>query len=112
MNTCQDYQAQLLDHLYGLLDEANSQALTAHLEGCDACRAARAGAERQQRVIAVAAKAQFPGVRFAPPVLTAPGPKKVALAPAPSRPWGRWAIAAAVLLAPGPGLTGGLPWYR
>jgi hypothetical protein len=113
MNTCQNYQAQLLDHLYGLLDEADSQALAAHLEGCDACRAARAGAERQRQVIGVAAKAHFPAVRFAPPVRKAePSPKTVALTPSRPRPWGRWAIAAAILLAAGLGLTGGILWYR
>src|SRR5262249_45747677 len=98
---------------YGLLDEAESQALVAHLGRCDACRAARAGAERQQQVIAVAAKAEFPGVRFAPPVLRAePSPRAVALNPGRPRRWGRWAGAAAVLLAAGLGLTGGILWYQ
>ena len=58
MNPCESYQAQLLEHLYGLLDPADCAPLHHHLEQCGACRAALARAELQQKLIAAAAKAQ------------------------------------------------------
>ena len=70
---------------------------------------------RQERLIAQAAKSDFPGVQFQAPVeatvaLTAPAPATLASAPAPAAEprqkarggsWLRWSVAAAVLLALG-----------
>jgi alpha-2-macroglobulin-like protein len=113
MNTCHDYQTLLLDHLYGLLDEAEAAELRAHLEGCDACRASLAAAERQQHVLAAAARGHFPEVRFEPPVVRAEAAATPSAVTLPARPrrWGRWALAAAVLLAAGLGSAGGGVWY-
>src|SRR5262245_47910797 len=114
MNSCETCQVQLLEYLYDLLDGAERQALEAHLAGCPACQAALAKARSQQHLLAAAAKVQFPTVAFQPPVPAAPTAESVtpaapasipfatvARAPAPKKPvrWGRWAAAAAVLLA-------------
>src|SRR4051812_29999592 len=95
MTPCEHFQPRLLDHLYGLLDDADSRALRDHLETCTACRAAQQRAEAQRQLLAAAAKEEFAGVRFAPPTASA-APRRVAT---PRGRWGRWAVAAAVLLA-------------
>ncbi|MCI0464749.1 MAG: hypothetical protein L0Z62_48110 [Gemmataceae bacterium] len=122
MNTCQTHQAQLLHHLYGLLDAPEQQTLTAHLETCADCRAALDSARTQQQAITYAAKGQFPGVRFEPPATLTPtlppqgrGREEAPHAPGgrgaggegesslptvlPVRRWGRWAAAAAIVVA-------------
>jgi hypothetical protein len=116
MNTCETFQAQLLNHVYGLLDEEERQALAEHLPGCAACRAALALAEQQRKMLAVAAKGDFSQVQFQPPAEApgAPEPRRVAAPrPAPTLPvWSRWAIAAGLLLTVG--VAGGWTWtgYR
>jgi anti-sigma factor RsiW len=117
MIPCDLCQAQLLDHLYGLLDDAERDAQAAHLEGCEACRAALAAARTQQALLAEAAKTAFPEVRFEPPATPAPEarPPSIKLArPEPARrPWRRWAVAAAVVLAlAGVAGAGGWSWHR
>ncbi len=114
MNTCQEYQAQLLDHLFGLLDGLEREALEVHLEACDACRSARATAEQQRQVIAFAAKGAFPEVRFDPPAVKVAAHREEApqVLPVHPRRWGRWAVAAGLLLAAGLGLVGGLSYSR
>src|SRR5262245_41555093 len=118
MNTCQAYQAQLLDHLYGLLDPQDQAALSAHLEGCPSCRAALDATRAQQQAIAYAARGQFPGVRFVPPAEPAvardgahaeapPG-----VLPAARRRWGRWAVAAGIVALVGLGGAAGMRWYE
>ncbi len=67
MLPCESYQDRLLDHLYGLLDPAEAEAVEAHLAGCPACAAAGEQTARWRGLIAQAAKAEFPGVRFTPP---------------------------------------------
>src|SRR5579859_8164638 len=114
MQSCETCQVRLLEYLYDLLDGADRQALEAHLAACPACQAALAQARSQQHLLAAAAKVQFPAVAFQPPLpaaspagsVTAAAPASVpfaavARAPAPKKPvrWGRWAAAAAVLLA-------------
>ena len=67
MARCEQYQTQLLGYLYDLLEADEQQALREHLEQCGDCRAALARAERQKKLLAMAAKAEFPAVRFQPP---------------------------------------------
>lgn len=97
---CNDCQTLLLDHLYGLLDAAETAAVEAHLAGCPACSAARSQAARTQGLLAQAAKSEFPRVRFTPPV----EPPTIPFSKRPTRrgEWVRWAVAASVLaLIPG-----------
>jgi anti-sigma factor RsiW len=108
MNTCEIIQGHLFHHLYGLLDDPDRQAVTEHLQTCAACQAALNTAQGQQQLLAVAARTEFPEVRFTPPpveVVAAPRPEIVRLAPvraAAGLPiWSRWAIAAGVLAAVG-----------
>src|SRR5438093_12179708 len=99
-------QAQMLEHLYVLLDDSERQAMQEHLEGCAACRAELAKAREQQQLLAAAARMEFADVRFSAPTeeVAAPAP---AVLPLPAtakkkvRPWRRWAAAAAILLAIG-----------
>ncbi|HTK77047.1 MAG TPA: zf-HC2 domain-containing protein, partial [Gemmataceae bacterium] len=67
MATCRHYQAQMLDRLYDLLDAADARALDLHLSTCPACKAAMGQSERVQRLLAAAAKTEFPGVKFQAP---------------------------------------------
>ncbi|HEY3787299.1 MAG TPA: zf-HC2 domain-containing protein, partial [Urbifossiella sp.] len=104
MMRCNDYQALILDHLYGLLDEAEAASVEAHLADCPACSAARSQAERAQGLFAQAAKSDFSHVKFTAPVEVYAQPKvgehrfhgsskKIA-----KRSWLGWAVAASVLL--------------
>src|SRR5437867_2236546 len=56
METCNHCSELLLDHLYGLLDADQTQRLRAHLAACPACQAELASAERQQQLLARAAR--------------------------------------------------------
>src|SRR6516165_8993399 len=101
MTRCEHYQAQLLEHLYGLLSADDSLALIEHAGQCDDCRAALGKADLQKKLLGAAAKSQFAGVRF-----QAPSPEVAAAKTGPAgsgsaRPfaWRRWAVAAAILLA-------------
>jgi hypothetical protein len=123
-----DHCADLLwDHLYGLLDADQEQALRAHLATCPACRAALAEAETRQRMVARAARIYDTVAPFvppaseddqvtrgqgdpvatevAPPVTLSPGhPVTLSLQ---RRRWPGLAAAAALLL-----LVGGYAWYQ
>ncbi len=99
MYTCPECQAQTLEYLYDLLDDADRRTMQAHLADCSACRAQLAKAENQQKLLATAARMEFPNVRFnapaeriAPPVVPMTRPVKKA------QPWRRWAVAALILL--------------
>src|SRR5438270_11398688 len=112
--TCEHCQAQLLEHLYGLLDDAEAAAVQSHLRHCGTCQAALAQAQGQQRLLAAAARAEFPGVRFEAPAAAAERP---AAAPVLKGFWRRhgslWAAAAAVLLVVGGlGVPGGMYWRQ
>ncbi|HZT80087.1 MAG TPA: hypothetical protein VFA26_07695, partial [Gemmataceae bacterium] len=101
MHDCNHYQALLLEHLYGLVEGAESQALMDHVAACPACQAALDVARRHQRLLAAAAKQAFPAVRFEAPA-DEPAPATLPLAaPSRARRWARWAVAAALLLAAG-----------
>ncbi len=101
---CPSCQAQMLEHLYDLLDPAERQAMQEHLDACAACRAELEKVRGQQNLLAAAARMEFAAVHFA-----APAPQEAAPAVVPMRaparkkalPWRRWAAAATVLLAIG-----------
>jgi hypothetical protein len=104
MKSCEQYQAQLMEHLYGLLENEDSLALIEHAGRCEACRTALLHADSQRQLLAAAALTECPDIRFeAPTVRLAPA----TAAPAPpkrralrlSRYLGRVAAAAVVLLA-------------
>ncbi len=102
MNGCTACQALLLDHLYGLLDQAEEQDLRSHLAGCPECQAALETACAQQRLLAAAAMQTFPEVSFAPP---APEPVLLPLRPRQpkrARRWAGWVAAACVLITLSP----------
>ena len=100
MHTCPECQAQMLEYLYDLLDELERQAVQGHLADCTPCRAALTKAENQQKLLATAARMEFPNVRFiAPAERIAPAVVPMTRPVKKSRPWRRWAVAAAILLA-------------
>jgi hypothetical protein len=67
MWTCNDCQSQTLDHLFGLLDEAQEREFQTHIVGCPLCATAL-GKEREfHGLICQAAKQSFPAVSFAAP---------------------------------------------
>src|SRR5260370_13423488 len=95
MKTCDQYREFILEHLYGLLEAQETAELSQHLAGCSACQAELARAQKQRKLLGVAARTQISGFRFSPP----------AQQPAFARARGfsgsgfRWAIAAGLLLA-------------
>ena len=115
---CEHAQPLLLQQLFGLLDDAEQQELTTHLDTCPACQAALEQARQQQLVLSLAAKGDFSNVRFEPPTVPLRHPDSEATQAlvkpvAPRRRWGRWAVAAAVLLAVGAGVAlGAVPWIQ
>jgi hypothetical protein len=114
MHDCNHYQSLLLEHLYGLLDDADGRDLQDHLGSCPACQASLERARHDQHMLAAAAKEEFPALRFEAPA-EEPAPEVVPLpertaAPRPARRWARWAVAAALLLAVG-GLAVPAAWY-
>ncbi|MFO0809348.1 MAG: alpha-2-macroglobulin family protein [Gemmataceae bacterium] len=80
-----------LDYLYGLLDAADAEAARARLDSPEG-RIALDRAGRMQQLLSVAAKSDFPGVRFEPPV----EPVRSSM---PVRRWLGWAVVAAALMA-------------
>jgi hypothetical protein len=113
MKPCDHLQAQLLDYLYGLLDAAEEKVCRDHLKECHLCQTALLAAERQKQLLAAAAKTAFPEVVFgevAFPLAASREEEPAVILAVPSQPlpvratgwaWGRWAVAAAVLLAVG-----------
>src|SRR5579871_5027405 len=111
MANCESYQAQLLGYLYDLLEPEEQQALREHLNQCPACQLALREAERQKKLLAAAAKAEFAGVRFEPPPAgEARAKEEVPAVPIAFRrtPWFRWGIAASILLLVGLGIPVGI----
>jgi hypothetical protein len=98
---CGQIRLQLLEHLYGLLEEADGRALTEHVEGCSICQAEMARAQEHMALISAAAKEEFPNVRFVPPVTEPMFGEKSATARRISPIGLRWAVAAMILLAIG-----------
>ena len=99
MASCANFQSQLLDHLYELLDTAENRALQDHLSLCPDCQAALAAARGQQRLLAVAAKEAFPRVAFTPPPVGAvPREERIPVVATLRPRWVQWAAAAALVL--------------
>jgi hypothetical protein len=108
MDRCNACREQLLDYLYDLLDGEEAQALRAHLESCPECQEALKQAQRQQSLLAAAAKMEFAEVRFEPPVEEpVPATREAAPTLLPLlprrrvRPLRHWVAAASILLALG-----------
>src|SRR2546422_156943 len=95
MNACETCQSQLLHHVYGLLEGPELDAVLAHLAACEGCRAALKRAQPQQEILSLAARAEFPEMRFTAPPRTA-APRVLSLPR--RRRWLGWAAAAAVAL--------------
>jgi uncharacterized protein YfaS (alpha-2-macroglobulin family) len=110
MNTCDQFRESILDHLYGLLDAKDEAELSRHLAGCGACQAEMARAERQKKLLGVAARTQITGFQFSHPESDV-NPERVRR---PIFSLGvRWAIAAGLLLAvAGVGLPGAYYWQK
>jgi len=104
MKPCDNFQAQLLDYLYGLMDPEEVEAFSAHLKDCAGCKSTLSRSESHKQLLAQAARLEFPEVRFDPTELPPTAAKKrpalVGATPGRSG-WVRWALAAAVLLAIG-----------
>lgn len=105
MTRCDEIQDRLLDHLYGLLDAADSRELLEHTEHCPACREAFAKAQAQRRLLAVAARRDFANLRFTPPTILHSRPAEQDLPRLRGVNWTTYALAAAILLA-----MAGLGW--
>src|SRR5262245_14032210 len=103
MNPCESCQSQLLGLLYDLLNDDEQRACQDHLAGCDACRESLDKAKQQQAIMGWAAKMEFPAVRFAAPSQTASAPTRILPRPRKPMPWGRFAIAAGILIVFGAG---------
>src|SRR6516225_4997881 len=99
MHSCDFFQAEMLNNLYGLLDTAEATALADHVAGCPACQAALTRARRQQELLAAAAKSAFPAVTFQPPPSPASAPTVTPARGLLGGHWRRWAVAAAILAA-------------
>jgi anti-sigma factor RsiW len=105
MTACEQYRTQFLAYLYDLLEPAERQALDQHLSACSGCQTMLARAKKQQKLLGVAAKAEFPAVKFEPPPAVVSGRRdRVQLFPVM-----RWALAASILLVAGLGISGG--WW-
>ncbi len=113
--TCETYRDRLLDHAYGLLDEADAWPMATHLRDCAECRAAQA---KSVGLIASASKTAHPDVTFTPPAPESAAEPR-ARRPRTVREAGlRWAVAASLLLTGaalgGPGLRdlAATAWFR
>ena len=93
MNSCPECQTQMLEYLYDLLDAPERQAMQAHMADCAPCRAELAKATGQQKLLAAAARMEFPGVRFAAPTeqvqVAAPAIVPMVRPAKMARPWHR-----------------------
>src|SRR5262245_6465065 len=119
MDRCESCHNLMLEYLYDLLDEAERQPFVEHLNGCAACQAQLEKAKAQQRLLAAAAKKQFPAIHFeAPPHVTVPAPlasvsgeRGSQRSRRPFREVARWAVAAGIFIAAiGLALPGARHW--
>jgi hypothetical protein len=112
MKTCDQYRELILDHLYGLSEASEQADLARHLETCQACKTEMARAEKQKRLLGIAARTHLAGFQFkrpAEPIMSIGQARG-------SQPVGfrlPWAMAAAVLLAvAGLGIPGAYYWHQ
>jgi hypothetical protein len=109
MKSCEQYREFIFDHLYGLLEASDAAEFSRHLESCPSCKADIAQAEKQKRLLGVAARTQVAG-QFTRPVESREPVRTRSFFAAPGV---RWALAATVLLAvAGVGLPGGYYWHQ
>src|SRR5262245_16305549 len=100
---CEHWREQILQYLYDLLESAEKDELTAHLEKCAACQDALKAAEDQKGMLAEAVKAQNSDITFKAPVKATPASATAPLftqPPAPARRlflFNRWVMAASLL---------------
>src|SRR4051812_39767448 len=98
------FQALMLEHLYGLLDEDEARELAAYLAAPEGI-ALRAQAESQKERIGKAARVEFPSVHFVPPApQVSPAVRPAASRRVPTSVqsvWMRWAVAACLLVVVG-----------
>jgi hypothetical protein len=114
MTSCDQIRAQLLEHLYNLLEDEDGRALDVHLHECANCQAELELARGQMTLIAAAAKEEFPNIHFVlPSEKTSEVSKTLELFRAQRR-WGiRWAVAAGVLFAvSGVGVLATIYWRQ
>src|SRR5437867_3777442 len=113
MHNCETCQSELLSYLYDLVEASERHSLEEHLRSCPTCQAALDKARGQKSLLAVAAKAEFPNVRFQPPVEAEPA---VLASPASvhaswlNSTWTLWALAASILFVLSLGMPAGW-WY-
>jgi hypothetical protein len=79
MATCATFSEQLLDFLYGLLDEDETIRLRLHLQACPKCQAELREAEGHQRLISQAARTCKDVAPFTAPELDVPVSEPVVL---------------------------------
>jgi hypothetical protein len=116
MRPCDHFDEQLLDYVYGLLNDEEAGSLRAHLAECQRCQAALTAAEGQQQLLSRAAQIYrevplFKAPEEEPALAPVPVPPTTeteaapAILPLPARArrrWGRWlgtAAAAAIAVA-------------
>src|SRR5262245_13567384 len=106
MLTCDQCRSALLDRHYGLIEATDAAALDAHLATCPTCQTEQRNVERFGRLVADAARADFPDVRFVAPAAepaSAAGYTTNGARPGRRQFWSiaPWAVAAGLLLAIG-----------
>src|SRR5262249_3479872 len=100
MTSCDHCRAQLLEHLYGLLEPDEAQALQAHLEQCAGCREALGRAQPGGQWLPGAAKTRSGALGFeAPPAGASIAEVRTPVIRWFQSAWVPWAVAATVLLA-------------
>src|SRR5262245_15972827 len=103
MNRCEQVQAQLLEHVYGLLEGEPAGELGRHLEECAACQAAWQKVQEQRALLAAASKLDYATVHFEAPAAVPFAEVSDARqrTGGGSSTWFRWAVAATILVVIG-----------
>src|ERR1019366_7318282 len=107
MTHCEYCRDRLLDHVYGLLEGSELQAMEEHLNKCSDCQVVLKKVQTQQKLMARAARAVTEVAEFTLPAAqpdAVPETLPLILPSKPKRPmwrraWVGWMAAAAVLIA-------------